>query len=87
MLKEELYLELYPKYAEKFELYGLDFDKEFDTAIEVTNDIPREEVLDVISLILRGLLEKYKPKKKSGKIFKDIAMVMLRFLKFIKLKR
>lgn len=78
---QELQRELYPQYGADFEKINLDFDLQLSKAYEVAKDLPKDEILGVVSEILKGVLEQYKPKRKSGKILKIIAMAILKIFK------
>lgn len=92
MLKDELFLDLYPKYAPKFEKVNLNFQKVFDDVYDKSYADGTNTFKQVIVKSLDSILDtfiKSKPKTEAGRwtrVGAQIFKFFLPFIKFIKLK-
>lgn len=83
----EIYLELYPKYAPKFERKGLDFDKHFGYAFNNSyangeNDF-KEQIIKTLEDILAAYVSS-EPKTRAGGFWRKVGKVVRYVLPFVK---
>lgn len=92
-LRDELYLELYPEYAPKFERNNLDFNKHYHDLFDKTYRTGDKTFKELLVESLDAILAKYadsEPSTKAGGVLRKIAGFLgylLPFLKFIKFKK
>lgn len=90
MLKEELFLDLYPEYAPKFERFNLNFERVFDDVYDKsyadgTNTF-RQVIVKSLDTILDAFI-KSKPKTEAGRWTRVGAQIVKLFLPLIKIFR
>ena len=88
MLRDELFNELYPKYAPKFERHGLDFRKGFDGLFNTKYADGNNTMKQVLEKSLDAILQAYidsKPKTKAGRWARIGAKIGQFFLPLINL--
>jgi len=88
MLRDELYLEFYPKYAPKFERHGLSFAKHFNDKFDSSHADGDSTLKQVIERGLNEILQAYidsKPTTKAGRFGRIGARIGKFFLPLIKI--
>lgn len=88
MLRDEYYLDLYPKYAPKFERQGLDFQKHFNDRYDKSYADGSNTFKQVLERGLDEILKAYidsKPKTDAGRLARIGARIGRFFLPLINL--
>lgn len=93
MRYNEIYRDLYPRYSAKFERRNLDFDKHFGHAFNTSYANGDRDFKEQIIKTLDGVLAAYvssESKTDGGSFLRKvgrIALIVLPFLKYVKIKR